>query len=131
MNPEPRERLPDAATWRWVHLSPTLRAEAHVVAARVFLDQGADDTTAVLLSRLLPTFDLSPLAVSTNEAARMLGVSPGRVKTLRAEGRLPLLVEAYADGWCQARLFWRPVVEAWGEYRATTTHRPGRTRWEP
>lgn len=125
------------ATWNWASMSPGLQRLAAARLAEQLADQ-VSEAEAVLLARILPGIDLSALALSTRDAADLMEVSIFRVHTLRGEGRMPYMLELWADAdgdgrpHCHTRVFWRAIAEVWGEYKRGHPHAGGHgRRWEP
>ena len=124
----------DLGDWRWAIMPPALQELARQELEREILGQDRDAMTAALLSRVLSTLDVSPLACSTEYVARRLGVSPSRVRDLRDAGMLPYMVElrGKSGNLTQPRAFWRCIADAWGDYRNEHPKPMGRgARWWP
>jgi len=119
-------------TWRWSALPDPLRDRAREILQQQLLDQGLSDVNAALQARLLPSIDISQLAVGSTTAGEHMMIGRGRVKVLRDQGRLPYMVLLRTDQWTHTVVYWMCVAQAWGEYKAATPWTPGQgRRWEP
>ena len=119
-------------TWNWSVLPGPLRARAREILQEQLLEQGLTDVNAALQARVLPSIDISRLAIGSALTGEHMMIGRGRVKTLRDQGRLPYMVLLRTGGWPHSVVYWKCVVQAWGEYKTSTSWQPGRgRRWEP